>query len=63
MKNMVRTVLAAYVAAMCAVECAAAPEGFGTDFDAAVKRAGESGRSVFAFFTGSDWCPWCVRLV
>jgi thioredoxin-related protein len=63
MKKTARTVLAACVAAMCAAECAATPEGFGVDFAAAVKRAGESGRSVFAFFTGSDWCPWCVRLV
>ncbi len=31
-----------------------------------VKKADEisksSGKPIFAFFTGSDWCGWCIRL-
>lgn len=22
----------------------------------------ETGKPIFAYFTGSDWCPWCVGL-
>lgn len=24
--------------------------------------AKETGKPIFAYFTGSDWCPWCVGL-
>lgn len=30
-----------------------------TNFETAQKRAADAKRSIFAFFTGSDWCPWC----
>ena len=40
----------------------AAGEGWLTDFAAAKKAAAEKKLPVFALFTGSDWCPWCVRL-
>ncbi len=33
-----------------------------TDFEAAKARAKETGRPIFALFTGSDWCSWCVVL-
>lgn len=42
-----------------------APEktkGFVEDFQAAQKEAAAFKQPIFAFFTGSDWCPWCVRL-
>ncbi len=31
-------------------------------WDEAVQLASESGKPMMLFFTGSDWCPWCVRL-
>lgn len=37
-------------------------KGWITDFEEAKKEAAESKRPVFAFFTGSDWCGWCVKL-
>ncbi len=37
--------------------------GFTDDYDAALARAGKEGRSLFVFFTGSDWCVWCKKLV
>jgi thiol:disulfide interchange protein len=42
----------------------AADEGatWSTDAEAALERAQSSGRHVFLFFTGSDWCGWCIRL-
>ena len=33
-----------------------------TDYAAAVSKAKESKRNVCVFFTGSDWCGWCVKL-
>jgi protein disulfide-isomerase len=33
-----------------------------TDYTAALARAKEENRKVFLFFTGSDWCGWCMRL-
>ncbi len=33
-----------------------------TDFLAALKLAGADGKAVLLNFTGSDWCPWCVKL-
>lgn len=34
-----------------------------SDYETAFQSAGESGRPVMLFFTGSDWCPYCVKLV
>ena len=42
-----------------------APEktkGFIEDFEAAKKEAEAFKQPVFAFFTGSDWCGWCMKL-
>jgi len=32
------------------------------DFKAAQKAAAETGQPILALFTGTDWCPWCVKL-
>lgn len=33
-----------------------------TDFNKANELSKETGKPIFAFFTGSDWCGWCKRL-
>jgi len=33
-----------------------------TDYDGAVAAARVQDRAVFLFFTGSDWCGWCMKL-
>lgn len=33
-----------------------------TDYVQALSDAKSSGAKVFLFFTGSDWCGWCMRL-
>ncbi|MBC8041453.1 MAG: thioredoxin family protein [Opitutaceae bacterium] len=33
-----------------------------TQYQAALAQAQETNSRVFLFFTGSDWCGWCVRL-
>ena len=34
-----------------------------TDVNQAINLSVESGNPLFFFFTGSDWCGWCKRLV
>lgn len=34
-----------------------------TDYAAALEQAKRLNRHTFLFFTGSDWCGWCKRLV
>ena len=34
-----------------------------TDHAAAVKASQEQKKPLFLFFTGSDWCGWCKKLV
>lgn len=33
-----------------------------TSYEAALKLAAESRRPILAVCTGSDWCPWCIKL-
>jgi thiol:disulfide interchange protein len=40
---------------------AAAPKWF-TSLSLAQAEARQSGKPILADFTGSDWCPWCIRL-
>ena len=35
---------------------------WGTDFEAAKKRAAAEKKPILMYFTGSDWCIWCERL-
>jgi thioredoxin-related protein len=38
------------------------PEGFTDDLDAAIVASKASGKTVYAVFSGSDWCYWCKVL-
>ena len=33
-----------------------------TDFEAAKSLAKEQSKPLFLYFTGSDWCPWCIKM-
>ena len=33
-----------------------------TDFDKAQRLASATGKYLLVDFTGSDWCPWCIKL-
>lgn len=35
---------------------------WGTDWEAAKKKAAEADRPILVNFTGSDWCGWCIKL-
>ena len=34
-----------------------------TDVNKAINISAQTGKPLFFFFTGSDWCGWCKRLV
>lgn len=51
------------------VICACATQGWAdskltwhTDLDKAQQLAANNDKHVLLHFTGSDWCPWCVKL-
>lgn len=55
------------LAAMSAVSLAlfaktSTPAGFTDDLDAAIEASKKSGKTVYAVFSGSDWCHWCKVL-
>lgn len=33
-----------------------------TDYDKALAQAKQENKKVLIDFTGSDWCPWCIKL-
>jgi thiol-disulfide isomerase/thioredoxin len=35
--------------------------GWGTDIPAAFRQARSEHKNVLLDFTGSDWCPWCIK--
>jgi protein disulfide-isomerase len=47
--------------ATCAISMAAT-EGWTTDLEAAKSRAKAENKPIFLYFTGSDWCGWCIRM-
>jgi protein disulfide-isomerase len=49
-------------AALAAGSLAAAEAQWTDNFDQAKAKAIEKNVPIFALFTGSDWCPWCVKL-
>lgn len=48
--------------ALCAYAATSTPEGFTDDLDAAIAASKKSGKTVYAVFSGSDWCYWCKVL-
>jgi thiol-disulfide isomerase/thioredoxin len=39
-----------------------ADDAWTQDYDAAMKKAAAENKDLLLDFTGSDWCPWCIRL-
>ena len=38
------------------------PMHWETDYKTALKKAKESNKNLYLFFTGSDWCTWCTKM-
>jgi thioredoxin-related protein len=48
---------------LCGMVHAQAQEGHWlTDFNKAMATAKASNKNILMDFTGSDWCPWCIRM-
>lgn len=61
MKNTTRFVLF-FVALALVTTCLSAADLWTTDYPAALKKAAKENKLVLLDFTGSDWCPWCMKL-
>ena len=62
MKNLV---LVLFVSLFLATPAVKANEGgliWYTNLDSAVALSNETKKPIFGFFTGSDWCGWCIKL-
>ena len=58
-----KTILSILFAVVCTAALhAATPEGWTSDFAAAQKLAAKENKLMYVLFTGSDWCPYCVKL-
>ena len=48
---------------LCGVVRAGAQEAHWlSDYDKAVEQAKTGNKNILLDFTGSDWCPWCIRM-
>ena len=61
MKKSLLTMIAAAIS-LCTMAATSTPEGFTDDLDAAIAASKKSGKTVYAVFSGSDWCYWCKVL-
>lgn len=60
--SIISGIAAALLSAGAAIGATSTPKGFTDDMAAGLKDAKESGRLVYACFSGSDWCGWCKKL-
>ena len=59
-----KTILAGiFFAALCSFAAPALyADGWTTHYDEAVQKAQSDDKAVLLNFTGSDWCPWCIKM-
>lgn len=62
LKLISKTLSAVALAALASGALAEKGEPWLTDMEEAQKVAKAEGKDIFMFFTGSDWCVWCIRL-
>ncbi len=62
MKNLLTSFLAACAILAVCSSAAFGKEGWGTDFNKALAQAKAEKKLILLDFTGSDWCPWCIKL-
>lgn len=58
----VRSFLFALLTATLVLGAQAFASGWVDNYKAALTQAGSENKNVLLDFTGSDWCPWCIRL-
>jgi len=52
----------ALAALSCLISAAAGAADWETDFAKAKAQAGKEQKFILMDFSGSDWCPWCIKL-
>jgi protein disulfide-isomerase len=62
MKLLLTQFLAICTVAVLTISAARAAEGWGDNFDKAAAQAKSENKLLLLDFTGSDWCPWCIKL-
>lgn len=63
MKISLRSILWIIPVLLLGVVRASAQEGHWlSDYNKAVEQAKTSNKNILLDFTGSDWCPWCIRM-
>ncbi|MGS2724677.1 thioredoxin family protein [Porticoccus sp. GXU_MW_L64] len=62
LKAISKTLCSVAVMAIAGSALAAKPEPWITNMDQAQKTAAAEGKDIFVYFTGSDWCGWCIKL-
>ncbi len=62
MKSFGKILMAGLCALFVAGTAMAADVKWQTNLDEAIKTAAKEKKVVLALFTGSDWCPYCVKL-
>lgn len=61
-KAVAPAIIVAFFAVLPGLQAQEDHEAWHTDFDQALKTAGESGKDLLVDFSGSDWCGWCKKL-
>jgi thioredoxin-related protein len=62
MKNLLTHVVAAAAVLSLGASVALAAEGWGENLQKAKEQAKAENKLLVLDFTGSDWCPWCIKL-
>lgn len=51
-----------FVFALCGITSNAQENAWNTDLAKAIEISQKNNKPILMFFTGSDWCGWCIRL-
>jgi len=62
MKQLLTQIFAACAALTLSASAALAADGWGDNLDKAQAQARAEKKLLLLDFTGSDWCPWCIKL-
>jgi len=57
-----RRLIGSFIALVSLATVASAQAGWTNSYNEAMSMARSTGKPVFAYFTGSDWCSWCHKL-
>ena len=62
LRYLIAIIAVAFVGALTANFANAAEANWTTDYNVALVKAKAEHKNVLLDFTGSDWCPWCIKL-